>query len=337
VDFTSTFLVVNFLLFVVGVAVLVKGSDWFIDGAAAVAHRFKISEAIVGLTLVSLGTSLPELATNVYCAINVLQGKIAMGNVAMGNIAGSNVANIMLILGLAVTCIGTIPTDRILFYRDTMIMLGITTLFVVLCYFFGDVPEGMGLSGTINRVEGVILLLCTVAYIAYLTKSHRDELVNADHEAAENEVHSSGGILFELLVGGALVVLGSKLMVDNVVWAAHKLEISESVIAATIVAFGTSVPELAVTLAGIVKKKNDIAMGNIIGSNIFNIALVLGISSVIAPVPVGHEAAVLVLPVMFVASALLVLFMRTGWALVRWEGIIFMLGYFAFAIGSFFL
>ncbi len=314
----TDYLIFNVVLLVAGLIVLVKGSDWFIDGAAHIAHHYHIPDVIIGLTLVSIGTSLPELATNIYAA------SIDQGAVALGNVVGSNIANTLLILGVAAVCMRTIPIARLLFNRDAFAMLGVTLLFCLFCYV------SPGHAPVLSRLEGMALLLVLAIYVAHLFRGHKQELIQSEAVVA-GKIRSVPFALVMLLVGGAFIMFGAKVMVDNVVWAAKvRFGIPEELVSATVIAFGTSVPELAVTVAGVLKGKNDIALGNVIGSNIFNLGLIMGITALISPIPVTLEAGSFLLPYMLGAALLLVLFMRTSWALLRWEGIVFLTGYLTF-------
>ena len=305
-------IIINTILFVVGLAILVKGSGWFIDGAAFIARRMNVPDAIIGLTLVSIGTSLPELATNV---VSAAQGKPEM---AMGVIPGSNIANILLVLGLSVFCLKTVKVTTIMFSRDVLVMIISFVVFVIMCYAFPMTDGRMGLT----RIEAGILLIGFFAYVFKLLKQNKgDVTVEAEAEDDTSPVDSIWKAVLALSIGGAMVVLGSKLMVDNVVWIAEvKLKISPEIVAATIVAVGTSVPELAVTFAGILKKKSDIALGNIVGSSIFNLIFVMGVTGLVAEVPVTADVATLILPFMMGSGILLVGFMYSGMKLKRWEG-----------------
>lgn len=317
--------ILNILFFIIGLVGLVKGSGWFIDGASFIAHRLKIPDAIIGLTLVSIGTSLPELATNIYSA--------STGNpaIAMGVIPGSNITNILLVLGISIVLLKVVPVSKLLFYRDSTVMLLAFIIFVVMCYFF---PDSAG-NNALNRIEAAILLILFCSYMILLFKRSgtiKEEIKEeCDNHSDKSFINTLPRSSFALLGGGFLVALGSQLMVDNVVWIADtKLHISPQVIAVTIVAFGTSVPELAVTFTGIIKKKSDIAIGNIIGSGIFNLVFVMGITGLIAEIPVSKEVTQLILPYMLGSAILLFIFMRTGWNLKRWEGIIFILLFLSF-------
>ncbi len=324
----TTYISVNSILFVLGLAVLVKGSDWFIDGASFIAKRMNVPDVIIGLTLVSIGTSLPELAANLYSAAT------GYPEVAMGVIPGSNVANILLVLGVSVVCMKQVPVNRILFNRDTMVMTVVFLAFTVMCYFFQISGEG---GAGLNRIESIILLLIFILYMVVLLKRKDviEEEIKAEagrkEEKQKRLVRNLPLAVLFVIIGGVMVVGGAQFMVDNVVWIAkEKLHVSLPIINATIVAFGTSVPELAVTLAGIVKKKSDIALGNIIGSSIFNLIFVMGVTGLVAEIPVGADTAQIILPYMVAAGAVLVIFMRSSWALVRWEGVLMLIGYFSY-------
>ncbi|MCJ8329207.1 MAG: calcium/sodium antiporter [Lentisphaeria bacterium] len=322
---TTDSVALNILIFIVGLTLLVVGSDWFIDAAAYIAHKFDVPDVIIGLTLVSIGTSLPEFVTNMYSSYQIVQGNLENEGVALGNIVGSNITNVLLVLGVAIVFMKNIPIDKILFQRDTVIMAICYIIFLAMIFL----PMG---TNVISRVEGCILLSIFIAYMAYLFKIRDQMKAEVENEAAETEKKVKSGMHAArlMILGGAMVVFGAQCMVDVVVKWAVDLGVATQIISATIIAFGTSVPELAITLSGILKKKNDIALGNIIGSNIFNLVFVLGASTIISPIAIDSNIVVFTLPVFAVSGALLVIFMRTGWALVRWEGFVFLAGYIAF-------
>lgn len=316
--------IINFLFFLGGLYALVKGSDLFVESAVYFAKKFHVSEAIIGLTLVSIGTSLPELATNINSA---LKGRTA---IAVGNVVGSNITNIALVAAVAAIIIRKIKFDKKLLTRDVPIMLGASALLLVFCYFFD--------SGTfaINRVEALIMFACLCAYLFYLIKTHRVE-----EEAAVDEHHhikSMGLAILLFFVGFGGIFLGSELMVRNVIVIARRMSISDGVIGATIVALGTSLPELSVTIMGIIKKKSDLSLGNIIGSNIFNILGILGITGLIHRLDIidrlsnapDYMMLKVTLPLAMVIAVMLAIFMRMKWNLNRWNGIVFFLFYILF-------
>jgi len=300
--------------------VLIKGCDWFVEAAACIAKHFQISEIIIGLTLVSIGTSLPELATDIYASAT------QQGDIALGDIVGSNITNICLILGLGIVLTGSIKISKILLTRDVFIMLLVFLLFPGLCYFGGD-------NMSLSRFDGLILLIIFISYLFYLFRNRdslKEELPEEDTQTAEPHFSSLSKASLFLFIGIILVFLGAKLMVDNVAWTADKFDMPKALVAATVVAFGTSLPELAVTVTGVFKKKNAIALGNVIGSCIFNLVMVMGIATLINPIPVNRDILYVILPIMVGAGLMMTLFMRTGWRLIRLEGVFLLLLYIAF-------
>ncbi len=315
-ELCSDNMIINLVLFLFGLVILIKGSDWFVEGASDLARRFNISEVVIGLTLVSLGTSMPEFATNVYASTN------GEGGIALGNIVGSNISNILLILGVGALLFGKIKIQKVMFWRDGMCMMGMTLLCFLFCVFGKE----------LNRIEGAILLLGMCAYGYYLFR-HREVLEEeTEGEVPERSFGSAAVAGGFSLLGLVMLTGGAKVMVDNVVWFSVKMQWDQAVIGSTVVALGTSLPELAVTVAGVIKKKHDIAMGNIIGSNFFNIGLILGISALICPIPVSGVMMTFNLPVMLGSGLLLLIFMRSGWRVVRAEGAVFLLGYVGFIV-----
>ena len=316
-------LIVNILIFVVGTAVLVKGSDWFVDAAANLARRWGVSEIVIGLTLVSIGTSLPELASSTYAAI---QGQ---SDFIIGNIVGSNVTNISLILAVGIIGMGTMPFERKMLTRD-----GFFLLFVYLvCAILFSLPISSGHG--IDFRGAVVLLLLGAFYLFLLFRQTR--LDRKETEA--DQPQEKGSALLNLLllaVGIVMITAGAKGMVDPAVWGARQLGISMLVISSTIVAFGTSVPELAVTLAGTIKKRHDIALGNIIGSNIFNILLIFGVTGCITSLPLNTGGIGLLNLILMGATGLLLVFFMLPHKnrLTRMQGILFLLVYLFFMIAN---
>ncbi|MBP1583697.1 MAG: calcium/sodium antiporter [Victivallales bacterium] len=310
--FSSDNLLVNLFLFCVGLYALLKGSDLFVDSASALAKRLKVSELVIGLTVVSMGTSLPELATNVYAS---LQGK---DTIAYGNIVGSNITNVMLVLGLGTILLGQIDFPRKLFFRDGLTMLLMTLLTLGSAWFLHGLP----------RWGGAIYLLLFAVYMFILFRNQ--ELPDGDDAPATFAGRGLAFLLLILALGLTLVTGGAKAVVDNAIWLATRLGVSETVVAVTAVALGTSLPELVVTITGIIKKRSGIAIGNIVGSNIFNMQLILGVSSLIHPLRVETTMRNFNLPWLLVSDLLLLTFMRTKWKLLRWEGVILFLGYAIF-------
>lgn len=309
----------NIIIFLVGLGVLIKGSDWFVDAAAYIAHHYKIPDIIIGLTLVSVGTSLPELATNIYASIN------GEGSIVLGNVIGSNITNICLVLGIGILCAGSsgmLICSRV-FKRDGMVMLSVFCIYALLSY-------GVNGVDVLTRQDGAIMLILGVAYTIYLLMTSPKGEIEGEAEHGELAFKSLGASVLFLILGMAMVSGGAKVIVDTVVKTATDLNISKGVIAATVVAFGTSVPELAVTITSVMKKNNDLALGNILGSCIFNLVLVLSISTLVAPIAMPLEILNVVNPMMLVSGIVLIFAMKTGWKLVRSEGALLLLLYVAF-------
>ncbi|MGN0871589.1 MAG: sodium:calcium antiporter, partial [Victivallales bacterium] len=239
-EFHCDNLLLNILIFVAGLWFLIKGSDIFVDSAAAIARIWKVPELVIGLTLVSIGTSLPEFASSLYAAC------YGETDFIIGNVVGSNVTNITLILGVGILGAGTLAFSPQLFSRDAMLMLGV---FVVtdLMVFATDVQgkDGILVHG-INIWSGILLLLMGIGYCVYLFRSSSENSV----EDSEPDVKQPSLLKSFLWLAAGLVMIigGSKALVDTVVWGAEQLAVDTMIISATLVAFGTSVPELAVTL-----------------------------------------------------------------------------------------
>lgn len=311
-DLATNSTLLNSLLFIVGIAILVKGSDFFVESAAALAKKLGVSDVIIGLTLVSIGTSLPELAANICASI------VGSSSIALGNIVGSNFTNVALILGISCLLMGFIEVPKAMYKRDIWIMLLGSISLSILLFVFGKV----------NYIVGIIYLLICVGYIALLIKSDKAAIL----EEENIEVPQKMWVILTLFPIGLLMIFaGSKLVVDNTIWASVKLGMNQSVIASTVVALGTSLPELAVTISGIIKKKNGIALGNIIGSNIFNIFLVIGISSCISTISLD-KTMMMNLIFLLVSDFALMGFLVFQKRLLRVHGIIFLLIYTTFVI-----
>lgn len=252
------------LLLAVGFVMLVKGADWFVDGSSGIADRFGIPQLVIGLTIVAMGTSAPEAAVSITAA---LKGN---ADITVGNVVGSNILNIFIILGLA-SAITSIAVAKTTIRYEIPIMLGITVLLIIFGYT----------GNSINRIEGILLWAAFIGYLGYmfwLAKSG---------QAATDEIDVKGSLLKMLIMavlGLALIILGSNVTVDAATALARIFGLSERFIGLTIVALGTSLPELFTSVSAARKGKADIAIGNIVGSNIFNILFVVGTSALIIPV-----------------------------------------------------
>ena len=255
----------NFIYIILGLSLLVLGGNWLLKSSVGLSLKFNISKIIVGLTVVSFATSAPEMIVSIKAALN------GFPDIAVGNIVGSNIGNVGLVLGV-VLLINAIQVETN-FYKTDWPMKMIAS---VLLFFF------LILDGKLSRTEGIIFVVLLIAFVIHLIKQNKTIKIEIDEE---KETEMSYTIIFGLLgIGGFALWLGSELLVDGSVKLAEGLGISKRVIAITVVSIGTSVPELASSIIAAIKKENDISIGNIIGSNIFNILSVLGFTEIIKPI-----------------------------------------------------
>ena len=278
----------NVLLLIVGFLCLIKGADWFVDGASKLAERFGIPQLVIGLTIVAMGTSLPEAAVSIQGAIKGTAG------IAVGNVLGSNIFNVLVILGVT-ALFAVLPLQRSTLFIEIPYMLLVTVVMLIL-----------GMCGrSISRVDGALLwalFLVYLGYLRWLTKRNKEQ-----NEAGEE--WSVARCLLFLVIGGGLIVFGSDLTVDGACGLAAMAGISERVVGLTIVACGTSLPELVTSLVAAKKKHVDIAIGNIVGSNIFNVLFVIGTAALITPIPFEQA---------FIADALIAL----AAGIILWLGVV---------------
>lgn len=277
-----------YFLLVVGLIVLVIGGDILVRGAVSIAERFKISPLIIGLTIVSLGTSAPELFISVQAAL------AGSGGLAIGNVVGSNIANVLLVLGLpALIASQCVKEEGIV--RNILVMLGITVVFM-----------GMLSTGTMGFLYGLILiaLLSLFLWDQYQSSINSKEVPDYHDEIGEGPASPKIAALF-LVIGIVLLPLGAQLTVDNAHTIALDWGLSDEIIGLTVVAIGTSLPELAASMMAVIRGNSNLAIGNVVGSNIFNIAAIMGITLIITPVPVGEHIINLDMWVMLAVSLLL--------------------------------
>lgn len=306
-----------FIAFICGLALLLLGAELLVRGASRLALALGLAPIIVGLTVVSIGTSTPELAISVGGALS------GTPDLALGNVVGSNIANVLLILGL-VALISPLVVHRQLVWLDVPLMIGAS----VLCFL-------MAYDGRIARWEGGVLLVGAIAYIVFLLRMARrhPEQVPTDPELAAPVVRVGIGRQLLLMAAGlTLLIFGARLLVDAATRTASAFGLSDFVIGLTVVAVGTSLPEIATSILSALRGQRDLAVGNIVGSNIFNILLVLGATALIASdgVAVTPSAVRFDLPVMTaVAVACLPIFF-TGHRIARWEGALFLVYYAAY-------
>ena len=300
----------SLILLIIGFVLLVRGADVFVDAAAGVARRFHIPAIIIGTTLVAIGTSAPEAAISITAAIKGSDG------VSIGNVIGSNITNIFLILGLTAV-IGALPIHKNTQKYD-LPFVGLVTLLLV----------GFGIwVGSVSRVAGFIFLAMFVGFIAYTIIMAR----RSNEPAPEIKQFSVPMTILMIIAGIAAIIMGSNLTVDSAMDIATRAGVSERVIGLTLVALGTSLPELAVCVAAAIKHEYDMAVGNIVGSNIFNILFVLGTAAAIHPLAF-NPAFILDGAIAMLAVIMLMLFTAWHAKLTRIGGIIFLITYAAYVI-----
>lgn len=255
------------LFLVLGFVLLVKGADWFVEGASKLAEKFGIPQLVIGLTIVAIGTSLPEAAVSTSAALK------GSAEITIGNVLGSNIMNVLLILGIT-SVISPLLVQKSTVRYEIPMVIAVSVLLPAMGIF----------DGTVGRIDGVILLAGVVLYLLYLLyMTKKGQAVAEESKEAKKECGILKMLLM-ILVGGVMIVIGSDVTVDAATELARIFGMSERLIGLTIVAFGTSLPELVTSVTAAIKGKADIAVGNIIGSNIFNILFVVGIASVITPV-----------------------------------------------------
>ncbi|NLE36319.1 MAG: calcium/sodium antiporter [Bacteroidales bacterium] len=257
-------------ILLVGFLVLIKGADWLVSGASSLARKYNVSDLAIGLTIVAFGTSAPELVVNVFAAIKGHQ------DIAFGNVIGSNNFNLFMILGIA-ALISPLKVQSSTVSREIPL-----SFFAILLLFFLANNFFLSDNTALSRIDGLILLILFGSFLFYV---YRQLKVDPEVKFETQRQYSTLKIWGLILAGLAGLIIGGRLVVDSAIKIATAWGISEKVIGLTIVAAGTSLPELATSVVAAVKKNNDIAVGNIIGSNIFNIFLILGASSLIRPLP----------------------------------------------------
>lgn len=306
----------TYVMLIAGFVLLVGGAEIMVRGASAVAVRFGLSPVVVGLTVVAFGTSAPELAVSVGAS------RSGQAGLAIGNVVGSNIANVLLVLGASAAVGGGLLVAQKIVRVDVPLMVAASVAVLI-----------MSLDGNISTIEGAVLSLAIVGYVWWTVRGARaddNEIVAEYDEAYGHPVTRSVWLELAQIVGGiALLVLGSNWLVDSSSEIARSFGVSDLVIGLTVVAIGTSAPELATSIVAALKGERDIAVGNVVGSNLFNLMSVLGLTAFVAPggLPVSDDALRLDMPFMVaVAIACLPVFFN-GYELKRWEGVLFF-GYY---------
>jgi cation:H+ antiporter len=314
----------DLILFLIGFVILIKGADLLVTGSSAIARRFHVSDLVIGLTVVAFGTSTPELFVNVVASLKGNTG------IAIGNVLGSNIANILLILGVSSMIYPLSVTKGTVWKEIPFSLLAAITLGLMANDQFINADS----TSVLNRTDGLVLLCFFIIFLYYSFSIARefegvkDQIPEAAHTIPKSVVY--------ILLGLAGLTLGGKWIVEGSIQLAESLGMSELLIGLTIVAVGTSLPELATSAMAAYRRKVEIAVGNVVGSNIFNIFFVLGISSTIKPLPFKSDSNSDIF-VGIIASLLLFLSMFTGKkrSLDRWEGFVFICcyaGYVAFLL-----
>lgn len=315
-----------YILSLIGLATLIKGANLLVEGASVLAKKLGVSSLVVGLTVVAFGTSSPELAVNILASLN--------GNtdIAIGNILGSNIVNILLILGLSAIFYPLVVPRGIMLKG---IPFAILTM-VLLAVLVGSVMFKGANMDVLSRLDGLILITFFILFLYYiykLTKTDKEIQATMIEDSTDATSISLSRSIFMIVLGLGGLIIGGKWIVDGAVAFAQSFGVSEALIGLTIVAIGTSLPEMATAVVAVYKKSVDIAVGSIIGSNIFNILWILGISAIISPLPFSSVLA-FDLKVALTATIILFLVMFVGrkTILERWQGVMFVMIYILYII-----
>lgn len=299
----------EFILLIIGFICLIKGADYFVEGSSSIAKKFNIPSMIIGLTIVAMGTSAPE------ASVSITSSLIGQNDMSVANVVGSNIFNILLITGVS-SMINKLPVSKATIERDTPILLGscIMTLLFTLNVF-------------ISRFEGIIFLLLATGFLILMIKGSRN---NNESNEVINEL-SLKKTLFYIVIGLVGIILGGRLTVLSASSIATQFGLSQNLIGLTIVAIGTSLPEFMTSVIATKKGELDIAIGNVIGSNIFNILLILGIAATLSPITISIEA---VIDVLFMTASTLLIFIniKRNKYITKKDGIFYILIYISYLI-----
>jgi cation:H+ antiporter len=309
-----------YILLIIGFALLIKGADYFVDGASNIAGLLRVPSILIGLTIVAFGTSSPEATVSIIAA---LEGS---PDVAIGNVVGSNIFNITMVLGIAAFLyplqVKSETTKKEIPF--TLLAGG-----VMLVLISDTVLQGFS-ENAITRSDGIIFLLFLGIFMYYVI----DVAMNSRNNGNKEDIPADlkwGKSIFMSVLGLASIILGGQMVVTNATEIAFSLGMSETLVGLTIVAIGTSLPELVTSIAAAMKKESEIALGNIVGSNIFNILFILGAASLITPLPVNNKMFVDVY-IMIILTVLLLIFSRTNYRIGKREGIILIIMYVIYMV-----
>ena len=314
-------LVIDYLLFLPGFYLLIKGADILVDGASSLAKRLKVSDLVIGLTIVALGTSAPELAVNISASYKGQTG------IAISNVLGSNIANILLILGVSSIIRNVTVKENTVWKEIPFSLLAAIIVFLQA----NDVFFGADTKNQISRNDGLEMLAFFIIFLYYIFSIAKEENIFED-EIPKLQLSLGKSIIY-IIIGLILLPLGSDWVVNGAVRVAKFFGISEAYIGLTIVAIGTSLPEMATSIVAAYKKNSDISIGNVVGSNIFNVFLILGISSVIRPLEFSTKNNVdVVMTVLATLILIFSLFVGKKHEVERSQGILFLLIYIIYLI-----
>lgn len=308
----------DILLVLLGLGALVAGGELLVRGAVGIATRLGIPPLVIGLTLVGFGTSTPELVTSLQAAF------LGSPGIAVGNVVGSNIGNILLILGIA-ALLRPVAVTPAAFRRDGAVLVAATLAAIALA-----------LSGTLGRPGGAALAAALVAYVTFTVVTERRRhtaaatLYTAEAGTVAPPAGSAARLALLALAGLAVTILGARLLVDGAIGLAEAAGVSDTVIGLTVVAIGTSTPELVTSVIAVRRGQGDVAFGNIVGSNIFNILGILGITALVHPLDVPPQILAFDIWAMLAATLALVVFARTGWRVGRREGALLLAAYVAY-------
>ena len=311
-------MILDIVFIIVGITLVLWGADRLTDGTSSLARRMNISEMVIGLTIVAAGTSAPELFVSVASALK------GTPDLAVGNVVGSNTMNTLLIVGVT-AMVAPMSISRTTVTKDIPFTVLASVLLIILCV---DGFSRWSISGNmISRIDGLVLLLAFASFMVYTFSTAKED--PAADQAASTMVSPIWKGLLWVVVGLACLVIGANLFVDSASSVARQLHVSDSVIGLTIVAGGTSLPELATSVVAARKGRSAIAIGNVIGSNVFNILMIIGLTATISPMQIGGIT-LIDLSVMLVSMLIVWLFCFTKLTVARWEGALLTLGYLAY-------
>lgn len=308
---------IDLLWIVAGLVMILVGSDWLVDGASGIARKYGISEFIIGMTIVGIGTSMPELVSSGIAAIG------GHGDMAIGNVTGSNICNVLLILGVT-ALISPIGYTRSNIRKDIPFAIGVSLFLMLMLYNGFGLFHEMGTPG-ISRMDALCLLLI---FVVFMIDSFKSAKKGGGEEEEDVKPMPIGKALVFIVLGLAGLVFGGRFFVDHTVSIAERFHVSEAFISITLMAVGTSLPELATCVVAAMKGKNQLALGNVIGSNIFNIALIIGVSGLISPFEIQSISTIdMVMVLVSILMLWMAAFTFKRGKLDRIEGAIFLLVY----------